>query len=211
MTDLSENLRLLARDALGASKKRRQISAFLKKRGFISLGKGGWLGFRNRDVVSGLLIEGSPLDTYISTFILPAFDKREFITWALGDRVVHCSLNKDTQEECEQAVESYVADISKVRSSTDLIAYLDARQIKGHYPIWVRYICHLSLLDFDSAIQYLNDSRRDQLHHSLMETLEEVERFVTMRDTDGVVRVLESWRAISERIFGPLDQMFSAY
>jgi hypothetical protein len=95
-----EAARLLAKEALGAAKKRRQINAFFKKQGFISLGKGAWLGSRNRDVVSGFLIDGSPLDTYIETFILPAFDKHEFITWALGNRVVHCSPDTDTQEEC---------------------------------------------------------------------------------------------------------------
>jgi hypothetical protein len=174
------------------------------------LGKGRWLGFRNRDVVSGFLMEGSPLDTYISTFILPAFDRHEFVSWSLGDRVVHCSLNRDTQEECRQAVDCYVADVSKVRSSTDLATYLNARQIQGHYPIWVRYICHLRLLDCDSAIQYLTDGRRDHLHAVLMERFEEIDRFVSMRDKDGVVRVLESWSAFSERIFGPLGQTFSA-
>ncbi len=211
MTVLNQSLIPLARKALGASKKRRQISAFLKKQGFISLGKGGWLGFRNRDIVSGFVVVGSPLDTYISTFILPAFDRHEFITWALGDRVVHCSLTRDTQEECEQAVDSYVADMSNVRSATDLIVYLDARQIKGHYPIWVRYLCYLRLSDFDSAIRYLDDSRRNQLHLATMETFEEMYRLVTMGDTDGVVRVFDSWSAFSEKIFGPLDQTFSAF
>jgi hypothetical protein len=211
MNNLSKGLHILAHDALGASKKRRQISAFFKKQGFLSLGRDAWLGFRNRDLVSGILVEGSPLDTYVSTFILPAFDRHEFITWALGGRVVHCSPDRDTQEECEQAVDSYVADISKVRSSIGLMTYLDARQVKGHYPIWTRYICYLRLLDFDAATQYLNDSRRDQLHPILIEQLEEVNRFVAMRDIDCVVKVLESWSAFSEKIFGPLDQTFTVY
>jgi hypothetical protein len=211
MNDLSKALRILARDSLGASRKRRQISAFLKKQGFISLGKGTWLGFRNRDVVSGIIIDGPPLDTYIETFILPAFDRREFVSWSLGDRVVHCSLDKDTQEECEQAFNSYIADMSAVRSATDLLRYLDIRQVTGHYPIWCRYICYLRLLELDTAIQYLDDSRRNQLHDSLMEQFEEISRFATVGDTDGVVRVLESWRAFSEKIFGPLDQTFSAF
>jgi hypothetical protein len=91
--------RLLANDALKAAKKRRQINAFFKKQGFISLGKGAWLGFRNKDVVSGCLFNGSPLNTYIETFLLPAFDRQEFLNLALGNRVVHCSPDTDTQEE----------------------------------------------------------------------------------------------------------------
>lgn len=211
MNDLSKGLRILARDALGAAKKRKQISACLSKKGFISLGKGTWLGFRNRDVVSGVCIEGSPLDTYISTFILPAFDRHEFVNLSLGYRVVHCSLDRDFREECEQAVNSYVGDISAVRSATDLIRNLDVRRVAGHYPIWVRYICYLRLSDLSTAIRYVDDSRRDQLHDSLMGRLEEISRFATARDTDGVSKVLESWRSFSEEIFGPLDQTFSAF
>jgi len=211
MNKISKALRLLARNSLGASKKRRQISAFLKKKGFISLRKGVWLGFRNRDIVSGIVINGPPFDTYIETFILPAFDRLESVRLSLGDRIVHCSLDRDTQEECEQAFNSYVADISAVRSANDLIEYVDTHQVTGDYPIWVRYICYLRQLDFDTAIQYLDDRRRNQLHDSLMGQLEEISRFATVRDTDGVARVLESWRASSEKIFGPLDQMFSAF
>ncbi|WP_109488596.1 hypothetical protein [Occallatibacter savannae] len=210
MTNLSRSLSLLARGALEASKKRRQISVFLKKQGFISLGKGGWLGFRNRDIVSGFVIEGSPLDTYISTFVLPAFDRHTFVSWCLGDRLVHCSFDRDSQEECEQAVNSYAADISKIKSATELAAHLDAGQIGGHYPIWVRFICYLRRADIDSAIQYLTDGRRNEFPPSIIERAEEVSGFVTMRDTDGVARVLESWSAFSEKIFGPLEQTFSA-
>jgi hypothetical protein len=44
-----------------------------------------------------------------------------------------------------------------------------------------------------------------------MERLEEINRFATVRDRDGIDRVLENWRASSEKIFGPLDQTFSAF
>src|SRR4051795_6041158 len=116
MGNLGKGLRTLARDAVSASKKRRQISSYLKKCGLMSLGKGGWLAHRNKDVVSGFVIEGSPLDTYISTFILPAFDKHEFINWSLGDRVVHCSTHADTHTECKQAIDDYVTGVGNIKS-----------------------------------------------------------------------------------------------
>ncbi len=206
-----EAARLLGKEALQAAKKRRQINAFFKKQGFISLGKGAWLGFRNRDVVSGCLITGSALDTYIATFILPAFDRHEFITWGLGNRVVHCSPDTDTQEECKLALNVYRTEMSNVRSSTDLVSYLDTRQIEGHYPIWVRYICYLKLLELDTAIQYLSESRSNTLHRVQLEQFEEIDRFVNTRDTEGILRVLENWSAFSEKIFGPLGRSFSVY
>jgi hypothetical protein len=206
-----EAARLLAKKALGAAKKRREINDFFKKQGFLSLGKGAWLGFRNRDVVSGCLIDGSPLDTYVETFILPAFDRHEFITWALGNSVVHCSPDTDTQEECEQAVNVYRTEMSNVGSSTDLVSFVDTRQIEGWYPIWVRYICYLRRLELDTAMQYLSESRRNPSYWVQREKFEEIDRFVSMRDADGVLRVLERWSAFSEKIFGPLDRSFSVY
>jgi|GEM_PF-5352832 len=206
-----EAARLLANDALGAAKKRRQINAFFKKQGFMSLGKGAWLGLRNRDVVSGCLITGSLLDTYIATFIVPAFDRHEFITWALGKRVVNCSPDTNTQEECKQAVNVYRTEMSNVRSSTHLVTYVDTRKIEGYYPIWVRYICYLRRLELDTANHYLTESTRSLFPRVKIEQFEEIDRLVTMRDADGVIRVLERWSAFSEKIFGPPGRSFSVY
>jgi hypothetical protein len=206
-----EAARLLANDALGAAKKRRQINAFFKKQRFMSLGKGAWLGFRNGDVVSGCLITGSLLDTYIATFIVPAFDRHEFITWALGSRVVNCSPDTDTHEECRQAVGVYRTAVSSVRSSTDLVTYVDTLQIEGYYPIWVRYICYLRSLEIDMANQYLTESMRNLFPRVKIEQFEEIDRFVTMRDAEGILRVLERWSAFSEKLFGPPGRSFSVY
>ena len=117
-----EAARLLAKEALKAAKKRRQINAFFKKQGFMSLGKGAWLGFRNRDVVSGCLFNGSPLDTYIETFILSSFDRQEFLNLSLGNRIVHCSPDTDTQEECKQAINVYRTEMSNVRATCNWIS-----------------------------------------------------------------------------------------
>jgi hypothetical protein len=211
VTDLAKNLRLLAHDAVGAAKKRRQISSCLKKYGLISLGKGAWLAFRNKDIVSGFIIEGSPLDTYISTFILPAFDRHKFVSWSLGSRVVHCSLDTNTQAECGQAVDSYMTNLFDIRSATDLVNYLDEHQVTGHYPIWVRYICYLEQLDFGLAISYLDDGKLAQLHPVQIEKFHEIREYVSSHDSDRVLSVIDSWRMHSEQIFGPTDQTFSAF
>ena len=213
MAKLGKGLRIVARDAVEASKKkRRQISSCLKESGLISLGKGGgWLGHRSKDIVSGFVLDAPPLDTYISTFILPAFDRHKFIHWSLGDRVVHCSPNVDYQAECKQAIDYYIANIADIKSSKELVDYMDKRDVQGHYPIWVRYISYLRVFDFDSAIRYLDDSKRARLHRVPLDELDEISRFVTAHDRDGVFQVFENWSTLSERIFGPLDQSFDAF
>lgn len=211
VTSLKENLRTLAHDAVGSAKKRRHISKCFKKHGLIALGKGAWLGFRNDDIVSGLLIEGSPLDTYISTFMLPAFDRQKFVSWSLGGRVVHCSLDEEGFGECEAAIASYVRSFGSVRSAIELADYLDANEIKGGYPIWSRYICYLRIYDFESAISYLGDEKITQLHPVQLEKYDEIKGFVAARDESGIRQVFDDWSEASQKIFGPLDQTFSAF
>ncbi|QDK36030.1 hypothetical protein [Sphingomonas sp. IC081] len=210
-TGLGENLRNLAHDAVGSAKKRRHISKCLKGHGLISLGKGSWLGFRNRDIVSGLLIEGSPLDTYISTFLLPAFDRQKFVSWSLGERVVHCSIDKDSVDECEIALASYVKKFGSIQSAVNLIGYLDANDIKGGYPIWSRYICYLRVSNFEAAISYLDDEKIAQLHPVQLGKYDEIRAFVAARDESGIRQVFGAWSEASQEIFGPLDQAFSAF
>lgn len=210
MQNLKKGLEILAHDAIGGVKKRRQISNFLKKRNFLSLGKGGWLGFRNDDVISGLLIEGSPLDTYISSFILPSFDRHNFINWSLGDRIVNCQSNNETRDECELAVDFYTSNVLKIRSSIELIEYLDLRQAYDHYSIWVRYICYLRDGRLNLAATYLNDDLISHMHPVQLKKFEEIRSYVAANDRAGVSQVLESWRAFSDAIFGPTYEIFSA-
>lgn len=201
----------LARDAAASSRKRAQISSCLKKHELISLGKGAWLCFRNTEIVSGFVVEGSPLDTYISTFVLPSFDRHTFVSWSLGRRVVHCSLGTDVHGECGLAVSSFISDLGSIKSSDDLLTYLDEFHVSGHYPIWVRYICYLKLLNFNSAIHYLDEAKRAQLHVTQLERYEEIKEFVTAHDGEGVLKTFERWSRVSEQVFGSFDQDFAAF
>ncbi|BCI69400.1 hypothetical protein SPKIRA_02300 [Sphingomonas paucimobilis] len=157
MSGSLKQIKLNSAEILGAAKKRRQVGSILRKRGFISLGKGGWLGFRGDDVVSGLLVEGSPSDIYISSFVLPVFDELTFITWALGRRIVHCSASDNAASECNRAVSEYRAEIATIASPAELIGYLKNQNIGGFYPIWVRYLCYLREGRFEEAFHYLED------------------------------------------------------
>ena len=204
-------LRILAHVALGSAKKRRQISGIFKKSGLIALGKGAWLGHRSKDVVSGFVIEGSALDTYISGFILPAFDRHKFVNLSLGDRIVNCEIDGNTQSECKTSIDYYIENLSHIQSSNDLIEDICGRNVKGHYPIWVRYISYLRRFDFEAAINYMDDDKRAQLHPSLLNQLDEISPFVSAHDKDSVFRVFEEWSAFSGRIFGPLDHTFDAF
>jgi hypothetical protein len=211
MTSVRENVQRLVQDAVGSAKKRRQITRCLKKRGLQSLGKGGWLAFRGTDVVSGFLMEGGPLDTYLTTFVLPSFDKRTFISWSLGQRVVHSALDRDTEVECEEAISFYKEHLSSVRTSAELLRYIDDRKIVGHYPIWVRYLCLLRNQDFGEAAKWLDADKLAKMHQVELKKFAEIEPYVSAGDAQGVTETLNGWEKVSERIFGPFQQEFFAF
>lgn len=210
MNTVSEVLKTLARDSIYAAKARAKISRLFKKSGFIPLGKGGWLAFKNKDIVSGFAIEGSPTDTYVSTFLLPSFDKHRFISLSLGDRVAHFPYGSDVEKGYEEAINSYRATLPCVRSSNDLMDYLEKSRITGHYPIWARYICYLNVLELDKACKYLDEDMRGKLHATQIERYKEINRFVVAGDKSAVTDTLDSWRHYSERIFGSFRQNFIA-
>jgi hypothetical protein len=205
MSSSLEKIGALAANLAQAARKRKAIAATLKRRGFLALGKGAWLGRRGRDVVSGLLIEGSPSDTYISSFVLPIFDELKFVSWSLGRRIVHCSRDEVADIECSEAVRAYTIELYSIKSARDIIAYLDLSSIDGFYPLWVRYICYLRTENLDNARAYLSADRRSELHPSLLKQLTEIESYVTRGDVAGVAQVLDRWEATSRLIFGQSD------
>lgn len=197
-----EQIKLVSSELLSAAVKRRKISGCLRKRGFVSLGKGAWLGHRGDDVVSGLLLEGSPSDTYISSFILPIFDELKFVSWSLGRRIVHCSANGNTEDECQRAVCEYLREIAPVNSSNKLIEYLDVQCISGFYPIWVRYICYAKEGFLQEAREYLSESKQIELHQSTRKKFGEIAPAVDSDDRNEIAQVFERWKRTSRAIFG---------
>lgn len=207
MSEVASGLSGLVRDAIDSAKKRRQISGILKKRGFEYLGKGRWLGFKNQDIVSGLMIEGSPLDTYISTFVLPTFDKRDFITWALGKRVVNCSSDKNTDDECWEAIEHYASAIATIKTPRDLILHIDENVGEiAPYPVWVRYLCFLRLGNLTAAVKYLDVAKRALLPRGALEKLPEIEAYAVAGDKESINQVLDRWNGESAKLYGSLTK-----
>jgi len=197
-----DKIRLVSADLISAAIKRRAIARVLEKNGFLHLGKGGWLGFRGRDAVSGLSIEGSPSDTYISSFILPTFDELHFVGLSLGRRLVHCSHDSSAERECESAVAAYRSELLPIRSAADIVKYLDDSKKDGFYSIWTRYLCFLRNGHLEKAHTYLDEEHQSQLHASVLRRLPEIGPSVAKGDAVGVAHVLERWEEVSSLIFG---------
>jgi|SRR3569623_34541 len=196
---------------LAGRRKSRQISRYFRSIGLIHVNKMTWLAYRSLDIASGFTIEGSLSDIYISTFILPTFDKLDFISWGLGSRLINCLPENDTEDECLKAVEQYKRTLLSVRNADSLISYLDYNRVRGFYAIWARYISYLRILDLEKATEYLTSERRKLLHLSVLQKLEKIEKYARRGDEAAVLRILNEWRRASEKIFGPYVSEFSAF
>jgi hypothetical protein len=202
MAGTFQKLRSFSAELMHAAKRRRQIAKLLKQKGLLPLGKGAWLGFRGKDVVSGILIEGGASDIYITSFLLPIFDERKFVTWSLGRRLINCSVTRSAEEECDDALNRYRNELLPVRSSDDLIRYLDDSGIDGFYPWWARYLCFLRNADLNQAEQCLDQDKIDELSSSALKNFEEISPSVADGDVEEVSRLLSKWEATSRLIFG---------
>lgn len=192
----------IASQLITSSSKKRTITHLLKKAGFRSLGKGSWLGFKGNDVISGLMIEGSPTDIYITSFIIPSFDETTFVNWSLGNRIVNCSPSKDAKEEFEGAFSYYKTHLYSVKNSLDLISYINDNKIDGFYATWVKYICYLREQKFDLAQNTILKASDKFPHSSIEEKLALLTSLAHTRDTSCIDETFSSWKNITNTLFG---------
>lgn len=201
----------LAHLKMKAAKKRKDMAKYFKTAGMLNLGKGVWLAHRSRDVVSGLVIDGPWSKVIINSFILPPYDRLEFVNLSLGEKITECDLNADSRENSEYSIDRFKKNYADIKSSRDFINYIDDNSISGFYPIWVRYITYCRELEFDAAMAYLDAGKRAQLHRSVLGRFDELGAAVASRQEQAVKKIFEAWSAVSERTFGPLDKTFNAF
>lgn len=192
----------LASDLINAASRRKSIGKNLREAGFASLGKGRWLGLRSSDIVSGLIIEGGASDVYISSFILPVFDKLSFIGWSLGERLVRGSAEISARDQSLLAIERYKQGVLGLRSAPDLMCYIEENNIVGFYSVWTKYLCYLRVESLQEARKYLEKQDRSALHSSVLDRLNEIESYVNAGDATGVARILSSWEESSKKVVG---------
>lgn len=202
MPNSTQQILGLAESLVRSAARRKKINKIIKQRGFLPLGKGAWLGVRNDDIVSGLLIEGSPSDIYISSFVLPVFDELTFVSWGLGRRIVHSSMSENVESECDTAIKSYWQDIRPITTANELLEYLDIYRIDGFYSLWVRYLCYLRVGKIQQACTYLNEENKSTLHASKIDKFNELNKYASTQDLDRISKVFDRWKETSQKIFG---------
>lgn len=112
-----------------------------------------YIGTCNREVIAGYALDAPPGGVYISRFILPAYDRIEFLHMGLGKRIAQFSRNEAASDsaDLDLLLKNDWQDFSNACDCRSLIAYLDREQVVGDYCQWTRYLTYASVGDLESA------------------------------------------------------------
>jgi hypothetical protein len=120
--------------------------------GFKNAG-GFYFGICNREVISGYVLDAPPGGLYIWRFILPIYDRIDFLHMALGKRIAQFSPNETASSPTDVALllKHDWEGFSNVRDCQSLLAYLDREQLEGDYSQWARYLTHIRCGELGAA------------------------------------------------------------
>lgn len=120
--------------------------------GFRNIG-GYYIGTCNADVVSGYALDAPPGGIYIWRFIVPAYDRIDFLHMGLGTRIAQLSRGEIDFPSNDLGVllKDDWQSFSNVRDCQSLLAYMEQEHCDGGYCQWVRYITYIRTGDLESA------------------------------------------------------------
>lgn len=112
-----------------------------------------YIGTCNREVISGYALDAPPGGVYISRFILPAYDRIDFLHMGLGRRIAQFSRNEaaSSSNDLGLLLKSDWQRFSRAHDCQSLVAYLDREQVEGDYCEWVKYLTYVRGGDVESA------------------------------------------------------------
>lgn len=120
--------------------------------GFRKLGS-FYIGTCNREVVSGYVLDAPPGGIYVWRFVVPAYDRIDFLHMGLGKRIAQLPPNGAAPDSTDLGLQlkNDWQSFTNVRDCQSLVAYLDGEQVQGDYCQWTRYLTYVRVGDLESA------------------------------------------------------------
>lgn len=114
-----------------------------------------FLGTCNSEVLSGYALDAPPSGIYISRFVLPAFDRIEFLHMGLGTRIAQFSQTKSTlnSDDLSLLLKNDWQRLSIVRDCQSFVTYLDSEQVEGDYCQWAKYLAYIRAGNVEAAMR----------------------------------------------------------
>lgn len=114
---------------------------------------GYYIGTCNAEVVSGYALDVPPGGIYVWRFVVPAYDRIDFLHLSLGTRIAQFS-RKETgsrSNDLDALLKNDWQSFANVRDCQSLLAYMEQERCEGDYYQWVRYITYIRTGSLESA------------------------------------------------------------
>jgi len=177
--------------------KRAILKIFSSIRAFRSFGP-FYIGICNEEVVSGYVLDAPPDGVSIWRFILPAYDRIEFLHMGLGKRIAEFfdADRAPVSSELELMLKNDWETFSKAQDARSLVHYLDSEKVDGDYCEWAKFLTCVRLGELEIASTYETQWRHSPhfprvqlIEHNLKLVHEAKER----TGWNGVQELLSDW------------------
>jgi len=162
-----------------------------------------YVGLCNDDVLSGYCLDTTPRASYVWRFILPSFDRIEYLHLALGERILTVECDAELADLGNEVLRDWQR-FSVVCNRGLLVDHLAEIGGGGLYGTWVRYLVHIRNQNFSAAGQLLATLAPDQQLTNLPLIAESFRQISQERDTSGwhaCVALLESWSSETRSVY----------
>jgi hypothetical protein len=116
-----------------------------------------YIGTCTPEVISGYALDAPPGSLCVWRFVLPAYDRIQFLHLSLARRVAEYFADQEVTAPPGASLESVLrddwAEASRIRDAASLSTYLQQEQYAGAYPRWALYLTHVWNGDIQAAEQ----------------------------------------------------------
>lgn len=167
-----------------------------------------YIGTCNRDVISGYVLDAPPGGIYIARFILPAYDRIDFLHMGLGKRIAQFPRNEATSASADLGLllRSDWQLFSSARDCESLVTYLNGERVEGDYCQWAEYLTYVRVGDLESANRVERQWQSSQGFPRVQLVAQNMKVVLEVKERSGWSGVQELLAEWSERTVGKFCQ-----
>jgi hypothetical protein len=155
------------------------------------------------DVLSGYALDVPPSSFYLSSFVLPAYDKHDFLHLSLGERIISASREGATEDDVIAAIENDWRKFSKIRDPSSLLGWMEIEHHREPYERWATLLTLCRLGRLNDAAELINELTEDWLPFSnaVEHRYVQIKRLVETQDGRGIGLLLDEWSSLTQSTY----------
>lgn len=131
------------------------------------------------EIISGYCLDTPPGGMYLWRFVLPSFDRLDFLHLSLGERLFFLENGEKIDESVIELIEKDCSALEKMHDPESISEYLVEREIRGDYSDWVKFLCSIRAGSLNHAEDLFKDLKS---RHSFPNILFLKESFILLED-----------------------------